>query len=256
MRDIFCIFSLALDNTVWHKVYNSIAAKEKHLRPILKESSPKTSLVNCIDATSTTGKSSPLSILSNSPISSFRQVPKFFPRIDYDRTYDELDVNHHLVSVSSSSLMISRKVYLSSACRLHLTLHSFRVGLYQLCIVAGQSCPVLVVSLVVVLEGAKTLRSLWLQWRMGYLKSPLLLGLDIVQSACMAAFFSLFAFGLPQTPRESIPSARLQSATIWLVVGTCLAEYLLLFAFVVLSCVEVVKRMLAVRRLKRAGQFV
>jgi hypothetical protein len=254
--DIFSIFSLALDHTVWRKVYNSIAAKEKHMHHALKELSPKNSLFNSNDAPSPRGKSFPLNAYFYSSISSSRKAPKFFPIIDYDRTYDELDVNHHLVSVSSSSLMISRKVYLSSSCRLHLTLHSFRVGLYQLCIVAGQSCPVLVVPLVGLLELAKTLRSLWLQWRVGYLKSLLLLGLDVVQSVCMAAFFSLFALRLRQSPRDSIPSAGFQTAGIWLVVGSCLAEYLLLFAFVVLSCVEVVKRMLAVRRLKRAGQFV
>ena len=111
--DIISILSLALNKPVWRKVYNFVVAEEKQLQPVIKGSNPTTPLAKPIDLKLKGTKSSPLASQADSSVSSSRKVQNFSPRIDYDRTYDELDVNHHLVSVSSSSLMISRKVYLS-----------------------------------------------------------------------------------------------------------------------------------------------
>ena len=174
--------------------------------------------------------------------------------IDYERTYDELELNHHLVSVSSSSLMISQKVYMSAACRLHLTVHSFRVGFYQFFMVAGQGCPRLMACCILVLELAKIIRSIYLYCKLKYLKSKVLLAIDLSQSLYMAVFFSIFLFA--PLREDYVPAAGLQNLAMWLVVLTCLTEYILLGAFLLISAIDLVKKLWLVRDLKQKGLYV
>jgi hypothetical protein len=174
--------------------------------------------------------------------------------IDYDRTYDEIELNHHLVSVSSSSLMISQKVYMSAACRLHLTVHSFRVGFYQFFMVAGQGCPRLMACCILVLELAKIIRSIYLYCKLKYLKSKVLLAIDLSQSLYMAVFFSIFLFA--PLREDYVPAAGLQNLAMWLVVLTCLTEYILLGTFLLISAIDLVKKLWLVRNLKQKGLYV
>ena len=175
------------------------------------------------------------------------------PKIDYEKTYDELDTNHHLVSVSSSSLMISEQVYMSTACRFHLIVHSFRIGFYQLFMVSGQSCPSLVSVFIVLLETTKAVRSIYLYWTLKYLKSKILLALDLSQSIYMSLFFSIFLF----SPLNNyLPTSEAQGFAIWLVILTCLTEYVLMIIFIAISAVDAVKRLLLIRNMKKRGEYV
>lgn len=157
--------------------------------------------------------------------------------VDFDATYDEIKMNHHQFEMSCNSLMLNREVYLSRTCRLHSAMHYIRIAVYQALLPCTQFCPTITFAALAFIEVFKMARTTYLYFRFKHIKSSLLLMMEFSQGLFLTAFIGIVFSGTSQD-MAVMPTLRMQTVSIWLVIISCLLEYILLFSYLVLSAVD------------------
>jgi hypothetical protein len=151
--------------------------------------------------------------------------------IDYQRTYEEIDSNPHMFQVASVNLSLLARVYLSPLARSLYLLHIGRTIAYQTLTLAGQYASGMCVGLLLAVEVYKISFSLFFYVKYKYLKNIICLLMEVMQSAFLAVFL-LIAMILHPKSFDEIILDFYQDAGIWIVIASCVAEYLLLLTYI------------------------
>jgi hypothetical protein len=160
--------------------------------------------------------------------------------IDYQRTLDYIHSNPHLFAISANALRPGTRVYFKSLPRSLFFIFLLRGIVYQGIIIAGSYIPGATVGLLISVEIMKISHALYCHIRYRYLKTILLLLMEIMQSTFMLAFLIIAMLVVPKSEDDVIENGY-QDAGIWIVMLSCIAEYLLLITYIAVAAYEFFK---------------
>jgi hypothetical protein len=154
------------------------------------------------------------------------------PMIDYDKTYSTIFSNPHILFQTSSLLSDHKEVYGTTLYRARYLYQIGKIVLYQLLILSCQYCTPTALGLMFSIEICYICLVLVCYIRRRHLKNVFFLVMELSQPVLL--FFYLLICLLIYS-KSTVPEAY-QDVGMWLVIVSCIIEYLLLIAFV---CVTV-----------------
>lgn len=179
---------------------------------------------------------------------SFRDLPKQKREIDYERTYQDIDFNVHLMEMFSATQTLTTEAMSSKLVKtltlglwvrpivLQLAISSTQnLQKFGLCVFLGQELVRLVATI-----------SAYIKFR--HLNNVVSFLAEISQGLFMITF-SLLSLKFSLNSKSEVPSETDQTAGIWIVICSCAAEYLLLASFLVILLVRYIKEKLRIKRL-------
>ena len=160
--------------------------------------------------------------------------------IDYNQTYQSIGQNPHLMSFAKSTLRVKKEIFAATLCRSVYLLNIVRITAYLLLICAGQYTSGFMLSLLLSMELSKSVYTLACYFKYRYQKNMICLLMEGSQSVFL--FFFLLVCILVHRKRfdESITDFY-QDAGIWIVIASCVAEYLLLLTYIGVAAYEFFK---------------
>jgi hypothetical protein len=162
-------------------------------------------------------------------------------QINYRETrYSILDCDPQLLKLLASSLNPTAAVYSSRICRTHLWQHMARLAGYQLAVVSTQNIGALAVLVLLLLELTRLTLSVYCYMKYKYLKNIICLLMEVSQSFFLALFLILALLISPKRFDEPVIDFY-QDAGIWIVIASCVAEYLLLITYITVAAYEFIK---------------
>jgi hypothetical protein len=171
--------------------------------------------------------------------------------INYQDTFDEISSNIHLYRIASSNLSPLARVYLNPMARVLYMNHIFRTILYQGVILACQYSSGLAIMILIFAEGYKLTYSTIFYVKYKYLKNIICLLMEVMQSGLLICFLTIAMILHPKAYDEIILDFY-QDAGIWIVIASCVAEYLLLLTYIGVAAYDFFKNRKSVNRaLKR-----
>jgi hypothetical protein len=171
--------------------------------------------------------------------------------INYPKTYEDIASNYHLYKLASVNLAPLARVYLSTMARSLYFNHVMRTIIYQSVILAGQYTSGLVIGILLVMEISKISYSVYFYVKYKYLKNIISLLMEVMQSAFLLSFLVICTILHPKKSDEIILDFY-QDAGIWIVIASCVAEYLLLLTYIGVAAYDFFKNRKSINRaLKR-----
>jgi len=167
------------------------------------------------------------------------KIPAFVAKrtvvIDYERTYLQIDISSPIFDTTCNSLSLTSDISNLILCRLSFILQNTRLSVLHCLLILGQKLPVFFVIIATVMELGRVivLTALYLKYK--HFKSFLIYLLEINQSMFMGIFFCICLWGQP------MPSDFAQTVGIYLVLGFCVIEYVLIMLFLFMSCIDMVR---------------
>jgi hypothetical protein len=174
--------------------------------------------------------------------------------INYHSTYDEISSNIHLYQISASNLSPLARVYLNPMARVLYMNHIFRAILYQGVILACQYSSGLAIMILILLEVYKLSYSTIFYVKYKYLKNIICLLMEVMQSGFLLCFLVVAMILHPKGFDEIILDFY-QDAGIWIVIASCVAEYLLLLTYIGVAAYDFFKNRKSVNRALKKMQY-
>jgi hypothetical protein len=160
--------------------------------------------------------------------------------VDYEKTLESLYSNSHLFMIMSTTLRPAREVYLNVMPRSLFSFFLLRGIAYQGLILGGSYVTGLTIGLLMVVEIAKIGHSVYCYVKYKYLKNIICLLMEVSQSFFLL-LFQIIAMALHPKAFDEIIMDFYQDAGIWIVIASCVAEYLLLITYIAVAAYEFFK---------------
>jgi hypothetical protein len=176
-------------------------------------------------------------------------------QINYKRTYFEIDFNVHLMDMATNTLSLTKDVYDSMIVRLLVAQLWFRVPLMGLFIMTTQYANCFGITIMLSIELSKLFATIYAYLKYKYLKNIICLLMELSQATTFLAFCSCALLISPKRFDETI-SDIYQDAGIWIVIASCVAEYLLLLTYIGVAAYDFFKnrRMMKKMNVQRKQQ--
>jgi len=171
--------------------------------------------------------------------------------IDYEATFQEIELCHHQVEILSASLRLDQQVYRSRASRCTFLMHVLRINLFQCLVVACQYTNSLVLVSLLMIEVTKVAVTVLLYLRLKHLKNLLVLVMEVLNSLFLGVFMliCLWVNLSEQTEGEAY-----QTAAIYTIITSCICEYLLLISYLVITVYNAIKNRKSSSKNKRGNK--
>jgi hypothetical protein len=152
-------------------------------------------------------------------------------QINYKRTYFEIDFNVHLMDMATNTLSMTKDVVDSMIVRLLVAQHWLLVPSLQLTILSTQYANCFGITVMLSIELSKLFATIYAYLKYKYLKNIICLLMEVSQAICLTLFFADALLISPKRFDEIILDFY-QDAGIWIVIASCVAEYLLLLTYI------------------------
>jgi hypothetical protein len=183
---------------------------------------------------------------SKQPIPQKLRPPKIVKKsfagraVDYDRTVECIFSNPHLFQVMATTLKPNKQVYLNTLPRSLFFIFLLRGILYQALILTGSYICGATICMLMVVEIAKIGHSVYCYVKYKYLKNIICLLMEVLQSFFLLLFL-IVAIVIHPKGFDEIIMDFYQDAGIWIVIASCVAEYLLLITYIAVAAYEFFK---------------
>jgi hypothetical protein len=184
---------------------------------------------------------------SKQPIPQKLRPPKIVKKsfagraVDYDRTVECIFSNPHLFQVMATTLKPNKQVYLNTLPRSLFFIFLLRGILYQALILTGSYICGATICMLMVVEIAKIGHSVYCYVKYKYLKNIICLLMEVLQSFFLLLFLIAMAIVIHPKGFDEIIMDFYQDAGIWIVIASCVAEYLLLITYIAVAAYEFFK---------------
>jgi hypothetical protein len=167
--------------------------------------------------------------------------------INYKLTFEDISSNYHLYIIVAANLSPLARVYLHPFARSLYMNHIFRTIVYQGTILACQYSSGMAITTLVLVEIYRIAYSTFFYVKYKYLKNIICLLMEVMQSSLLLCFLVLAMILHPKTSDEIILDFY-QDAGIWIVIASCVAEYLLLLTYIGVAAYDFFKNRKSVNR--------
>ena len=243
IADMYIILFHMLNDRVWNHAYEHYARIKRLLQVAKNGGSPgeqpsknsENDKKSNIIRSSSSGFSSSKSLRANgNPDQPQPQI------INYQKTYEEIEFNIHLMDIATTQLRLDKSVYQSVLCRVLVSLLWFRIPLIEILIVSCQYTNLLCISILGSMELIRMYATIYAYLKYKYLKNLICLLMEVSQSIFLTIFLLNALLISPKRFDESITDFY-QDAGIWIVIASCVAEYLLLLTYIGVAAYEFFK---------------
>ena len=155
--------------------------------------------------------------------------------IDYDKTWENINLNVHLMSFFTTPLKAEKKVYQSRISRNLVILHYARMYIYQILIPVGQYLPGFTIFLLLSFEIGKVVSAIYIHMKYRALVDTIVIFAETFQHVFMSIFF-MIAFTISIYYNESDLGLAWQTFAIYILLAAIVLEYLLLTLKMVSLC--------------------
>jgi hypothetical protein len=152
-------------------------------------------------------------------------------QINYKRTYFEIDFNVHLMDMATNTLTLKPDAVGSTTVRLLVAQLWLRTPLYILIILTTQYANGLGLTVMLSIELCKLFATIYAYLKYKYLKNIICLLMEVSQAICLVAL-TINALLISPKRFDEIILDFYQDAGIWIVIASCVAEYLLLLTYI------------------------
>ena len=152
-------------------------------------------------------------------------------QINYKRTYFEIDFNVHLMDMATNTLSMTKDVVDSMIVRLLVAQHWLLVPSLQLTILSTQYANCFGITIMLSIELCKLFATIYAYLKYKYLKNIICLLMEVSQAIWLISFWNDALLISPKRFDEIILDFY-QDAGIWIVIASCVAEYLLLLTYI------------------------
>jgi hypothetical protein len=152
-------------------------------------------------------------------------------QINYKRTYFEIDFNVHLMDMATNTLSMTKDVVDSMIVRLLVAQHWLLIPSIQLTILSTQYANCFGITIMLSIELSKLFATIYAYLKYKYLKNIICLLMEVSQAICLSVFLQNALLISPKRFDEIILDFY-QDAGIWIVIASCVAEYLLLLTYI------------------------
>ena len=152
------------------------------------------------------------------------------------------------MDLATSTIRLDPAVYQSTLCRLLPTTVWLRVNVFSLTILSCQYANGLGLTVLLLIELSRLFATIYAYLKYKYLKNIICLLMEVSQSFFLALFFVNALLISPKRFDELILDFY-QDAGIWIVIASCVAEYLLLLTYIGVAIYEFVKNRKMMKKL-------
>ncbi|HYG84357.1 MAG TPA: hypothetical protein VD907_05795, partial [Verrucomicrobiae bacterium] len=152
-------------------------------------------------------------------------------QINYKRTYFEIDFNVHLMDMATNTLSMTKDVVDSMIVRLLVAQHWLLTSSLQLTILSTQYANCFGITIMLSIELSKLFATIYAYLKYKYLKNIICLLMEVSQAIWLMVFTYNALLISPKRFDEIILDFY-QDAGIWIVIASCVAEYLLLLTYI------------------------
>ena len=167
--------------------------------------------------------------------------------VDFEKTWEIIDMNVHLMSFFSTPLKMDTKVYSSNISRNTVFFHFARMSMYQVLIPIGQYLPGLTIFILIILELTKIFLAIYIQIKYKALVNTLMTVTETFQHVFMVSFLCIaliicICF-----------NGKAQIGTGWQMLATeiIIAAIVLEYVFLTLKMISFIKSYLKNRKLEK-----
>jgi hypothetical protein len=251
--DLCLILAHLLDDRIWRKALEHYT----NLRPYLKKGFvppplPDQTQVGMVsDITSDDNNDSKSKKAESEADEKNKSQTK---QINYKRTYFEIDFNVHLMDLVVARMRITDEAFNSTMGRMLLLNLWLKVPLLQLVVLGCQYCSFVAITTLFVYDAAFTVASIYAYLKYKYLKNIICLLMEIISSASFILFY-IIAFAVSQKRFDEIILDFYQDAGIWIVIASCVAEYLLLLTYIGVAAYDFFKNRKMMKKMNLKSKY-
>jgi hypothetical protein len=161
-------------------------------------------------------------------------------QINYKKTYFEIELNRPLMRVLTSLTRLDDQTASSLLVRLLSAVPWAKTTVYHVLIVSCQYCPQASLCVLALVEMTLLFATIYAYLKYKYLKNIICLLMEVVPPAAMT-LFCLNALAFSPKRFDEIIMDFYQDAGIWIVIASCVAEYLLLITYIAVAAYEFFK---------------
>jgi hypothetical protein len=161
-------------------------------------------------------------------------------QINYKKTYFEIDFNVHLMDIAANYTTVDFDVYESRLCRVLVLRPWLHMPLVNLILLSTQYLPFMASVILIGLEVTRLIATIYAYLKYKYLKNIICLLIEISQGVFITSFYAITLLISPKRFDEIIMDFY-QDAGIWIVIASCVAEYLLLITYIAVAAYEFFK---------------
>jgi hypothetical protein len=251
--DLCLILAHLLDDRIWRKALEHYT----NLRPYLKKGfvPPPTEQVNPVigkvEDIESASKDESKAENNKTEVEKNKSQTK---QINYKRTYFEIDFNVHLMELAVARLRISEEAFnckLGRALLLNLWL---KVPILQLTITSCQYSSTLAISTLFLFDLLHASGSIYAYLKYKYLKNIICLLMEVITSVAFVLFY-IVAYSVSPKRFDEIILDFYQDAGIWIVIASCVAEYLLLLTYIGVAAYDFFKNRKMMKKMNLKSKY-
>jgi len=160
--------------------------------------------------------------------------------ISYTKTYYEMDLNRSWMRMLALGFRLTPASLQSPLCRM-LSIHPWvKVLVWECAIIASQYCLTLGITILTIMELSHAVATIYAYLKYKYLKNIICLLIDVIPAVGLFIFSILCYSLLAYKSNNEVPTFY-QDAGIWIVIASCVAEYLLLITYIAVAAYEYFK---------------
>ena len=162
--------------------------------------------------------------------------------INYRATYNNIQLNHHLVDAMSNVLLLEIEVLKITGARIFLIMHIVKLTAYQMLVVVTQTLPFFAISILATLEFIKVTYSIYYQVKFRIFRSWIVFLMNVSQSTFLALFLVLGTYLHSKgSEMKEYNFILMQKVGIYFILISIATEYLLTLIHVVVTFYYMVK---------------
>ena len=179
---------------------------------------------------------------SQLPIMENAELKPVIMEIDYEKTWENINMNVHLMAFFTTPLKTETKVYDSRLSRNLVLLHFLRMFAYQLLIPIGQYMPGSTILALLSLEIMKISLAIYIQFKYRAMVDPVVVLTETAQHFFMTVFLVLaFAINMHNSKNLGQVDSIYQSIGIVVILVAIVLEYLLIVMKMILVVVALIR---------------
>jgi len=245
--DFVWLTKIIFKDSLWSVLYYSKLKSQNELSALhnLDRSSQKEK--TSIKPKNTSHKSI---ILEAKPAPSLFSQRESVRNIDYKNTYRQIELAELQILARVSVLKFSQATYGCKVCRAEHILLLFRTVLFHATLIINQVWMMPPVFLLLFFDLTYALQRLKLYFKIGHLNSIFILLLRQLQVWTMISFYSIFLSSKIIYGDKATLSITLQRVSIWLIIVSLLAQYVLMILNLLLIIIRSIKNFIDMRKLR------
>ena len=170
--------------------------------------------------------------LGLNPLASISEIDKQVKLIDYSKTYEEININYHLMALQTSLLRPDAATYQPLVARALFLQAVFRTNLVSLVILAGQYLVTSLLTVTILIELGFIGALVFIGFKHQHMRSKILYVADMVQRLSLTIFLSI-ALMIHLKATSADENKRVGDTVIVIVIIACASEYLGVFLYFV-----------------------